>query len=115
MSHGVARPSRAHRARRDKRLSKRTEMANRNMNEQIEKTTDAARNAADEGARTARTVTDEAARVAEQTARAGADTALRGAATARDALNATVDTANDAFRRISCSRLLDGTCSPPAV
>ena len=76
-------------------------MANRNTNEQIEKTTDAARNAADEGARTARTVTDEAARLAEQTARAGADTALRGAETARDALNATVDTANDAFRRIS--------------
>ena len=35
--------------------------------------------AADEAARTARTVTDEAARVGEQTARAGADAARRGA------------------------------------
>ena len=34
--------------------------------------------AADEAARTARTVTDEAARVGEQTARAGADIANRG-------------------------------------
>jgi hypothetical protein len=42
--------------------------------------------AADEAARTARTVTDEAARVGEQTARAGADIARRGTETARDNL-----------------------------
>jgi len=71
-------------------------MANRNTNEQIEKTTEAA---ADEGARTARTVTDETARVAEHTARAGADVARRGAETARDALHTTLDTANEAFQR----------------
>ena len=40
--------------------------------------------AADEAARTARTVTDEAARVGEQTARAGADVFRRGSETARD-------------------------------
>src|SRR4051794_37403361 len=38
--------------------------------------------AADEAARTARTVTDEAARVGEQTARAGADVFRRGSETA---------------------------------
>ena len=42
-------------------------MATRNDNDQNK--------AADEAARTARTVTDEAARVGEQTARAGADIA----------------------------------------
>ena len=71
-------------------------MANRNTNEQLEKTTEAA---VDEGARTVRTVTDETARVAEQTARASADVARRGAETARDAMHAGLETANDAFRR----------------
>src|SRR6476661_962290 len=70
-------------------------MANRNTNEQIEKTADAARNAGEEGARTARTMTDEAARVAERTTRAGADAARRGTETA---LNATFNTATEAFR-----------------
>src|SRR3954471_11806760 len=53
-------------------------MATRNDNDQ--------NRAADEAARTARTVTDEAARVGEQTARAGADIARRGTETARDNL-----------------------------
>ena len=65
-------------------------MANRNTNEQIDETTEAA---ADEGARSARTVTDETARVAEQTARASADVARRGAETAREALQTTLNTA----------------------
>jgi phasin family protein len=73
-------------------------MAIRNTNEQIDKTTDAARNVADEGARTARAATDEAVRFAERTARAGADAARRGTETARDALNATFNTATEAFR-----------------
>ena len=51
-------------------------MATRNDNDQTK--------AADEAARTARTVTDEAARVGEQTARAGADLVNRGTETARD-------------------------------
>ena len=43
--------------------------------------------AADETARTARTVTDKAARVGEQTARAGADVFRRSTETARDNLS----------------------------
>jgi len=73
-------------------------MANRNTTGQVEKTTEAA---ADEGSRTARTVTDETARVAEQTARASADVARRGAETAREAVHTTLDTANEAFRRVT--------------
>jgi phasin family protein len=57
--------------------------------------------AADEAARTARTVTGEAARVGEQTARAGADAARRGAETARDTFQAGLNTANESFRRMS--------------
>ena len=57
--------------------------------------------AADEAARTARTVTDEAARVGEQTARAGADIARRGTETARDAFQAGLNTANETFQRLS--------------
>ena len=57
--------------------------------------------AADEAARTARTVTEEAARVGEQTARAGADAARRGAETARDTFQAGLNTANESFRRMS--------------
>ena len=74
-------------------------MTNRNTNEQIEKTTDAARNAVDEGARTARTVTDEAARVGEETARAGADVARRGTEMTRDTFQAGLDTATQTFQR----------------
>src|SRR3954469_8271120 len=44
--------------------------------------------AAEEAARTTRTVTDEAARVGEQAARAGADVARRGADVARDSFQA---------------------------
>ena len=57
--------------------------------------------AADEAARTARTVTDEAARVGEQTARAGADVARRGADVARDTFQAGLNTASESFRRVA--------------
>src|SRR3954469_24451813 len=57
--------------------------------------------AADEAARTARTVTDEAARVGEQTARAGADMARRGTETARDTVQTGLNTANETFQRMS--------------
>ena len=57
--------------------------------------------AADEAARTARTVTDEAARVGEQSARAGADIARRSTETARDAFQSGLNTANETFQRLS--------------
>src|SRR4051794_23904965 len=57
--------------------------------------------AADEAARTARTVTDEAARVGEQTARAGADMARRGTETARDSLQQSLNTATETVRRVT--------------
>src|SRR3954453_23470766 len=73
---------------------KRMDMTSRNDN------TDQNR-AADEAARTARTVTDEAARVGEQTARAGADMAPRRTQTARDNLQSGLNTANETFQRLS--------------
>ena len=69
-------------------------MATRNDNNDHNK-------AADEAARTARTVTDEAARVGEQTARAGADMARRGTETARDTFQSGLNTANETFQRMS--------------
>src|SRR4051794_16378501 len=57
--------------------------------------------AADEAARTARTVTDETARVGEQTARAGADIARRGTETARDTFQSGLNTASETFQRLS--------------
>jgi len=57
--------------------------------------------AADEAARTARTVTNEAARVGEQTARAGADVFRRSTETARDGLQQGLNTANETFRRMT--------------
>jgi len=66
-------------------------MAIRNDNDQNK--------AADEAARTARTVTDEAARVGEQTARAGADIANRSTETARSAMEAGLNTATQTFQR----------------
>src|SRR5215213_2451037 len=57
--------------------------------------------AADEAARTARTVTDEAARVGEQTARAGADAARRGTETARDTFQSGLNTATETFQRMA--------------
>src|SRR3954447_15482960 len=57
--------------------------------------------AADEAARTARTVTDEAARVGEQAARTGADVARRSAETARDTLQSGLNTATETFQRIT--------------
>src|SRR4051795_9127334 len=57
--------------------------------------------AADEAARTARTVNDEAGRVGEQTARAGADVFRRGSETARDNLQAGLNTATQSFQRIN--------------
>src|SRR5438132_9007705 len=68
-------------------------MATRNDNDQ--------NRAADEAARTARTVTDEAARVGEQTARAGADMARRGTETARDTVQSGLNTATETFQRMS--------------
>src|SRR3954470_5807545 len=57
--------------------------------------------AADEAARTARTVADEAGRVGEQTARAGADVFRRGTETARDNLQQGLNTATQTFQRLS--------------
>src|SRR4051812_42525470 len=57
--------------------------------------------AADEAARTARTVTDEAARVGERTARAGADIANRGTEAARNAVESGLNTATQTFQRIT--------------
>ena len=57
--------------------------------------------AADEAARTARTVTDEAARVGEQTARASADLSRRSTETARDNLQAGLNTATQTFQRMT--------------
>ena len=68
-------------------------MATRNDNDQNK--------AADEAARTARTVTTEAARVGEQTARAGADIARRGTETARNVMEQGANTANETFRRVT--------------
>src|SRR4051795_12784172 len=72
----------------------RIEVATRNDNNDQNK-------AADEAARTARTVTDEAARVGEQTARAGADIARRGTETARNVMESGLNTANETFQRMS--------------
>jgi len=66
-------------------------MAIRNDNDQNK--------AADEAARTSRTMTDEAARVGEQTARAGADIANRSTETARSAMEAGLNTATQTFQR----------------
>src|SRR4051812_25017668 len=68
-------------------------MATRNDNDQ--------NRAADEAARTARTVTDEAARVGEQTARAGADMARRGTEATRDAFQSGLNTASETFQRMA--------------
>src|SRR3954471_3828553 len=68
-------------------------MATRNDNDQ--------NRAADEAARTARTVTDEAAHVGEQTARAGADMASRGTETARDTFQSGLNTATETVQRVS--------------
>src|SRR4051812_31199328 len=57
--------------------------------------------AADEAARTARTVTDEAGRVGEQTARAGADAFRRSTETARDNLQSGLNTGTQNFQRIT--------------
>jgi phasin family protein len=57
--------------------------------------------AADEAARTVRTVTDEAARVGEQTARAGADIANRSTETARNVVEAGLNTATQTFQRMT--------------
>ena len=68
-------------------------MATRNDNDQNK--------AADEAARTARTVTDETARVGEQTARAGADIARRGTETARNVMEQGLNTVNETVRRMA--------------
>src|SRR3954464_13387460 len=57
--------------------------------------------AADEAARTARTVTNEAARVGEQTARAGADVFRRSTETARDSLQTGLNTATQTVQRMT--------------
>src|SRR3954464_12138458 len=73
-------------------IQRRMNMANR------DDTKDQSR-AADEAARTARTVTDEAARVGEQTARAGADIVNRSTETARNVVEAGLNTATPALQR----------------
>src|SRR5215210_4796249 len=70
------------------------------MSEQRNNTNDQNK-AADEAARTARTVTDEAARVGEQTARAGADVFRRSTETARENLQSGLNTATQSFQRIN--------------
>ena len=67
-------------------------MATRNDNDQNK--------AADEAARTARTVTDEAARAGEQTARAGADGLHCSSETARDEMQQGLNTATQSFQQI---------------
>src|SRR3954451_8339674 len=57
--------------------------------------------AADEAARTARTVTDEATRVGEQTARAGADVFRRSTEATRDNLQSGLNTATETVRRMT--------------
>jgi phasin family protein len=57
--------------------------------------------AADEAARTARTVTDETARVGDQTARAGVDVFRRGSETARDTMQSGLNTATETFQRMT--------------
>ena len=64
-------------------------------------TTNDQNKAADEAARTARTVTDEAARVGEQTARAGADVFRRGTETARDNLQSGLNMATQTVQRMT--------------
>jgi phasin family protein len=78
------------------------DMSTRNdTNDQINKTTEAGRNATEEAARTARTVSDEAGKVGEQSARAAADLARQGVETARKNLQAGLDTAAQSFQRMS--------------
>src|SRR3954453_12601878 len=69
-------------------------MATRNDNNDQNK-------AADEAARTARTVTDEAAPVGEQTARPGADPFRRSTETARESVQSGLNTATQTFQRVS--------------
>ena len=69
-------------------------MATRNDNNDQNK-------AADEAARTARTVIDKAGRVGEQTAHAGADVFRRGTEPARDSLQQGLNTATQTFQRIN--------------
>jgi len=77
-------------------------MTTRNdTNDQANKAAEAGKNAADETARTARTVTDEAAKVGEQSARASADLARQGAETARKNLQTGLDTVAQSFQRIT--------------
>jgi phasin family protein len=74
-------------------------MATRNDNNEQNKAEQ--NKAADEAARTARTVTNEAARVGEQTARAGADVFRRSTETARDGLQQGLNTATQSFQRVT--------------
>ena len=68
-------------------------------NRQTTRAGEAGREAADEAARTARTVAHEAARAGEQTARAGADLANRSAETLRTNVQSGLNTATETFQR----------------
>ena len=68
-------------------------------NRQTNRAGEAGREAADEAARTARTLTNEAARAGEQTARAGADLANRSAETLRTNVQSGLNTATETFQR----------------
>jgi phasin family protein len=57
--------------------------------------------AADEAARTARTMTDQVTRVGEQTARAGANIARRGTETAQNLMEEGLNTATQTFQRVT--------------
>src|SRR4051812_49887981 len=81
---------------------KRMDMSTRNdTNDQINKTTEAGRNATEEAARTARAVSDEAGKVGEQSARAAADLARQGVETARKNLQAGLGTAPPSVPRLN--------------
>ncbi len=76
-------------------------MATPNTNDQLNKASDAGRNAADQAARTARTGIDQAAQASEQTFRAGADVARRGTETMRDTLQTGFNAAQQNFQRVT--------------
>jgi phasin family protein len=75
--------------------------ANRNHNEPISKTADAAHDAENDSTRTTRAVTEEAAKAGEQAMRAGADIARRTAETARETAQAGLNTAVQGFQRVT--------------
>jgi phasin family protein len=75
--------------------------ANRNSNEQLARTANAGREAADEATRTTRVVTEETAKAGEQAMRAGVDIARRTADAARENVQSGLNTAVQGFQRVT--------------